>query len=445
MRALVLLRRTLRVARSARFGGVRRRPVERADRASSRRGRGALADVRLVPAVTPTRGRSGSVALALATVVALICTPVRGAQTGDERVVPSTASPPSPQGQPSVLVTSLLSGGFSLLGTLLALTLANRNTRLTIDASRSTTEASNNQRVNEAELSTIRSKLDTFYAPYIQRSGENRLLARQVQAGQPPGFRILMSLLQPGWFEGLSTADRTIVDEIVANGLDLRALIPDRSGVTDPVLFPYLALAGTHFTLLELARKGALEGEPERFRGFVSPRQLDPVLRLDIDRLERRAALLRSSLLVTHAPIDVWAARGAAPRHIRTTRALRGSHTTEPTRRLRRSTSAWLVHAGGEHVSFGRVKQLRRGCPDADREARSARGTAHRSTEGPSRSTALTRERERGAPRPQRDRRTHSWKKESEVRAGSSDLAQVAQLGIAQIPSDSDAGDRQKE
>ena len=215
---------------------------------------------------------------------------------------------------PPPLLTAALSGFFGLAGTALALQFGWWNTKTAI-----------NQKANEAELAAIRAKLDAFYGPYLQRSEENKLLAAELHSRQPPGFRTLLGLVDPRWYKNLTKAESTLVDEIVANGIDLRAMMRERAGAVDPAVLPYLARAGTHFTMLILAKAGSLDGDPERYRHFVYPRQLDPVLRADMARLEARATLLRSALLVRHDPapclvvpdglaLDPWPSAIPAPK-----------------------------------------------------------------------------------------------------------------------------------
>lgn len=256
------------------------------------------------PAVRPFPLLGGP-ALALATLAAL-AHPTSGiAQTGGAQPAAAAAAAPSPQvaapwWQNPATVTAALASVLSLATTTVALGFGHWNTRLTIRASRATSEASTNQKANDSELAAIQARLDGFYGPYLQRSEENRLLADELRSRRPKGFRTLLSLIEPGWLDAQPKADRTLIDEIVGNGAELRTMIRKRAGEVDASISPYLARAGTHFTVLALARAAALGDDPERFRRFVYPRQLDPVLRLDMARLRARAALLRSSLLVQH-------------------------------------------------------------------------------------------------------------------------------------------------
>ncbi len=210
-------------------------------------------------------------------------------------LAPASAPTPPTDWRTSPLLIPLLSGLFSLVGSWLAVYVGLRNTRSTI-----------HQKANEAELAAIEAKLGVFYGPYLQRSEENFLLATDFHARQPPGFRTLVSLLDPAWRDGLTPSDRTIVAELVANGTDLRAMIRGQSGAVDPLVRPYLARARAHFTMLILASQGALENDPARFARYVYPRQLDRVLQADMDRLRARAELLRRRPFADHPRMDAF-------------------------------------------------------------------------------------------------------------------------------------------
>lgn len=139
----------------------------------------------------------------------------------------------------------------------------------------------------------------------MQRSEENRLLALELRDRQPDKatFRTLLKLLDPEWFPSLPKADQTIVLEIVRNGEDLRALIRDKSGAVDAKLVPYLSRAGTHFTILKLAKDGALDNDPERFKRYVYPQQVDEVLNLEMVRLNGRMEQLQADPAKRHGPL----------------------------------------------------------------------------------------------------------------------------------------------
>ncbi len=162
-----------------------------------------------------------------------------------------------------------------------------------------------NQKNNEAELKEIRAKLDGFYGPFSRRSHEGELMALELRERQPDKatFRTLLKLLDPEWLKNASKADHTIVAEIVQNGAGLLALIRDKAGALEPSVSDYLARAAIHFTMLKLAKDGALENDPDRFERYVFPWQLDRVLKLEVARLNARADLLQSKPSETHLPL----------------------------------------------------------------------------------------------------------------------------------------------
>jgi hypothetical protein len=65
-----------------------------------------------------------------------------------------------------------------------------------------------------------------------------------------------------------------------------------------------LARAATHFTILKLAKEGALENDPKRFEPYVYPAQLDEVLNLDMARLKRRSQTLQSRPSERHGLLE---------------------------------------------------------------------------------------------------------------------------------------------
>lgn len=254
--------------------------------------------------------------LALLFALALTCAKAQPATdaSGSARTtaLPASAAAPSPllvrveqagpikldQGPPKAwwesLLAPVLSALTALAGAFIGGSIAQRSSAATI-----------NQKANEVEAKEIRTKLDTFYGPFVQRLEEGRLLANELRDRQPDKgtFRTLIKLLDPDWLKNASPADRTIVTEIVENGQSLIGLIRDKAGAVDPALSPYLARAATHFTVLKLAKDGALENDPARFERYVFPKQLDDVLSLEVTRLTKRANELQSKPTRAHGPM----------------------------------------------------------------------------------------------------------------------------------------------
>lgn len=63
-----------------------------------------------------------------------------------------------------------------------------------------------------------------------------------------------------------------------------------------PELIPYLSRADAHYRALQLAYENKLGDDPTPWTElYVYPRAVDAVLKLEIERLQRRASWLRSN------------------------------------------------------------------------------------------------------------------------------------------------------
>jgi hypothetical protein len=173
---------------------------------------------------------------------------------------------------------------------------AQRNAEASIMAAQRNNEAGLWQKANETELKEIQAKLDGFYGPFLQLSGMNSLLARELRDRQPDKdkYRLLRSLFDKQWLESLSDGDKTIVREICNNAALLEAFIKDKAAMVDAKILPYLFRASAHFRMLHLAYNGELGTNPTNFLRYVYPEQLDKVLELEVERLQRRSDLLRA-------------------------------------------------------------------------------------------------------------------------------------------------------
>lgn len=185
---------------------------------------------------------------------------------------------------------------FAAFSTLAALAVSNLWNKRTIEASRLATETALWQKANEAELKSIQDQLDNFFAPLMQRSDLNSMLSKDLRDRQPnkTKFILLESLINPAWRKALPLGEAALVGELVANANDIRVFIRDHGAVNEK-LIPYLARASAHYRILELADAGALGEDPEPWKPYVYPRVVDQVLKLEMDRLKRRADVLRKN------------------------------------------------------------------------------------------------------------------------------------------------------
>jgi hypothetical protein len=184
------------------------------------------------------------------------------------------------------LWTAVVSAFAALLGALIGSAASTRNARAAII-----------QKTNELEIESIESRLTEFIGPFLHLSEENKILAAELKRNQPGGsdFRTLTALLTDGWLAGLSDGDRNLLDAVVANGRELRRLISERGGsAVSPELMPYFSQASAHFRFLDLAASGSLDKNPDRYRSYVYPRQLDGVMLAEQKRLHDRREALRS-------------------------------------------------------------------------------------------------------------------------------------------------------
>jgi hypothetical protein len=186
--------------------------------------------------------------------------------------------------------------GATLVG-LIALIISAIMTTKTLRVSTLNNEASLWQKANEVESKEIQEKLDRFYGPFSQMSGTNALLARDLRQRQADSTKFLLieKLFDREWLSSLPDAEKTLVDEIVQNAVNLRKFIIENAKMVDSKVQPYLSRVSAHYRILELAHSGKLGGDPKSFvEKYVFPIQVDSVLALEVERLEKRKKLLRS-------------------------------------------------------------------------------------------------------------------------------------------------------
>lgn len=214
--------------------------------------------------------------------------------------LPNPSSPPSvsvisapPAPSNSAIVAAVLSALAGIAGAYLVGHFATRNAKLAIV-----------QKANELEITDIDRRINEFIAPYEQLSAENLKLSNELKRDKDADFRTLVALLDPRWKRRLSKGERVIVDSIVENGNCLRRMILQHGGAVPAVIRPHMAAASMHFRMLALADAGSLDQRADRYGAYVYPRQLDNVLALERERLERRRTVLRNQPGLAHLGIE---------------------------------------------------------------------------------------------------------------------------------------------
>ncbi|WP_146193070.1 hypothetical protein [Maritimibacter sp. 55A14] len=165
-------------------------------------------------------------------------------------------------------------------------------------------------KINEAEANYLQNKLDKFYGPFIVESDANHLLAQDLRSRQsaPEEYRLLDKLFDSEWTKALSAGDKELVREICQTGERLSSMIKENIGLVDPDILPYISRAIAHFRVLRLAYEGKLGDDSAPFLRYVYPKQLDPVLQMELERLQRRVKKLRQEPTTPHgeiAPLDL--------------------------------------------------------------------------------------------------------------------------------------------
>lgn len=293
-------------------------------------------------------------------------TPQAAAPTTSPRTPADDATPR----EPSLLqvLGQNVSGVLTLGGVLAGLLAGTWNTRRTIQAAARASQATIWQKANEAELQAIQGKLESFYGPFTQLSGINRLLAGDLRGrlGRGADFRLLTALFEPGWLEALSPGDAQVVRQICENAGRLERLVEERAGAVDEALAPYLARVATHFRMLQLAGERRLGDDPKPFERYVYPRQLDDVIRLEVGRLRRRSEALRAMPAAPAGPIGplevprAWhSTLGRAFRPVRTVARGGNESRRAPSRRVGGTSPPHSMTSGSPRGRRGRRRARR--------------------------------------------------------------------------------------
>jgi 2-polyprenyl-3-methyl-5-hydroxy-6-metoxy-1,4-benzoquinol methylase len=161
-------------------------------------------------------------------------------------------------------------------------------------------------------------KLNEFYGPFLQNSKKSTTLYRALTKHRN-NFRLLDYLLDPNLFSALSNNEMVLVKEIIDIGIKQQELIADKGGlIDDPILcnfyidlnvsnqFPFerrdlhniglIPRANAHYRILELAYKGELSGEIDKFEDYRFPRELPQEIERRIYELQKELKTLRSFL-----------------------------------------------------------------------------------------------------------------------------------------------------
>ena len=143
-------------------------------------------------------------------------------------------------------------------------------------------------------------------------------MAQDLRSRQPAPeeYRLLDKLFDSEWRNELSEGDKELVREICQTGERLSSMIKENIGLVDSDILPYISRAVAHFRVLRLAYEGKLGDDSSPFLRYVYPKQLDPVLQLELDRLQKRVKKLRqepttphgeiASLDLSEYPLDPW-------------------------------------------------------------------------------------------------------------------------------------------
>lgn len=217
--------------------------------------------------------------------------------TGESQIgpaIPIRIVQPSSGPNLSALAPIILSG-LSAIVAIVAVLASMINTDRTLKSSEREAQAERQRVVNEKELERLEATIATFHTPFLVRSQANKNMAQDLRERfDDADYRMLVSLLQPKWYDQLSSTDKAIVDEICVTGEKLQAFIETKAGNLDAALAEHLARAVAHFRMLKLAHSGKLGHDAEVARQYVYPKELDIALNADRERLAARIAKLRA-------------------------------------------------------------------------------------------------------------------------------------------------------
>jgi hypothetical protein len=153
-------------------------------------------------------------------------------------------------------------------------------------------ERSLTQKSHEDERKEIYKKLNSFYGPVRQLLGLSFEFYEVLKLSRSEDFRTLLFLLDGNTFQG---NDKVVLQQILDVGQNIEQLIQEQSGlVEDKDLYELLWKLRTHIRVIQLAAKGDLQGEKEKFKKHVFPRPVTDKIEQEILRLNARLAELNA-------------------------------------------------------------------------------------------------------------------------------------------------------
>ena len=194
----------------------------------------------------------------------------------------------------------------SAITAIVAIVIGSLTTRYSLRIAKENSAAAIWQKANELELRDIQARLDKFYGPFRLASHVNMLMNRDLRSRQGDDrFILIEKLFDADWRRNLSAGEQVLLEEIATNAKELREFISSNVGMIDEKVLPYLARASAHYRMIELAYENKLGDDPKPFvERYVFPRQIDDVLQMEGERLERRRLILTANPSATPPPIE---------------------------------------------------------------------------------------------------------------------------------------------
>lgn len=145
--------------------------------------------------------------------------------------------------------------------------------------------------VKKEERDELIKVLDEFYGPYQQLLATSKQLSDKLRANKSEDWRTLIYLLQGNELQG---NDKFLFEEIILVTDQLEMLRVEHGRlVDDQDLRLLIAKANAHFRILKLAYNKKIQGEVERFKDSVYPRDLETRIDSKIIEIQNGISLLR--------------------------------------------------------------------------------------------------------------------------------------------------------